>query len=247
MVQDPIPQPTLSIVFPAYNEEDNVEAAVEGVRRVLEPAGVEYEIIIVDDCSTDRTPALADELALKNTAVRVIHHERNYKLGRSIRTGFAAATKALVFYTDADLPIDFADIPRGIQALRDSGADAVIGYRLDRGGEPAYRVVYSFIYNRLVNILFGLRVRDVNFSYKLVKRELLKRLELTSEGSFIDAELLARIKAAGGTVAQLGVRYYARRAGESTLARPAVIAKIFKEMFHFWRTFWLRRRPGADN
>lgn len=233
-------KPSLSVFFPAYNEEENIRASVEGTRRVL--AGIDYEIIIIDDASTDKTGALADEFARIYPEVRVIHHERNYKLGRSMRDGFEAAAKDLVFYTDADLPIDFNDIPRGLSLITERDADAVIGYRIDRGDEPWYRSIYSFIYNTLVNCLFDLRVRDVNFSYKLIKRGVLQKFRLTSAGSFIDAELLARIKATGAKIVEMPVKYYPRTAGVSTLARPGIIIKILGEMASFWWGEW-RRRP----
>jgi glycosyltransferase involved in cell wall biosynthesis len=237
--------PSVSVVFPAFNEEDNVLPSVEGAAAALDALGADYEIIVVNDCSTDDTGKVADELARRSRRLTVIHHDRNYKLGRTLRDGFAAARKDLVFYTDCDLPIDFADIGRGYELIRAGEADAVIGFRLDRGGESWVRAAYSFTYNRLVRLLFGLRVKDVNFSYKLVKREVLGRFTLTSDGSFIDAELLARLKASRAAIKEIGVHYRARRAGRSTLARPRVIAKILWEMGAFWLTAWRRAKASG--
>jgi glycosyltransferase involved in cell wall biosynthesis len=237
---------SLSVVLPAFNEEENIRLSVVRCREALREHFADFEIIIVDDCSTDRTAALADELAAAYAEVRVIHHPRNRKLGGTLRTGFAAAAKDLVFYTDADLPIDFRDIPRGVELLSRDGVDAVLGYRLDRT-EGAWRALLSAGYNLLVNAVFGLGVRDVNFSFKLFPRTVVERLELQSEGSFIDAEMLARAKSAGVRWAELGVHYYPRRAGRSTLAGPAVIAKILREMRSFWWNVWRagRRAAGA--
>lgn len=231
----PPPRYSLSVVLPTYNEEANIEKCVSLARDTLLPEFPDLEIIIVDDGSTDRTAAIADALAARYAEVVVVHHDRNYKLGRTIRTGFARATKDLVFYTDADLPIDFADVRRGVELLARGEADVVIGYRLNRG-EPWLRLVYSFVYNLLVRLIFRLKVRDVNFSYKLFKRADLCSLELTSDGSFIDAEMLAQAAAAGLRIAEIGVRYTARQAGTSTLARPGIILKIIGEMFRFWIT-----------
>jgi glycosyltransferase involved in cell wall biosynthesis len=236
-------KPSITVVFPTFNEEANVVASVEGVRRALRDRHDDVEVVVVDDGSTDRTPALADGLAAAYADVKAVHHERNYKLGRTLRTGFAAATKDLLFYTDADLPIDFRDIHRGVELLLRDGADVVAGYRLERG-DSWRRGIYSVVYNRLVNALFGLGVKDVNFSYKLFTKEAFRKLKLTSEGSFIDAEMLARAKLAGMRVAQIGVHYFPRRAGRSTLASPGVILKILVEMSRFWWGVW-RRGGGA--
>jgi glycosyltransferase involved in cell wall biosynthesis len=233
-------KPSLSVIFPAFNEEANVAASVEGVRAVLCRHFDEFEIIVVDDGSTDRTRALAEELAARYPEVRVLRHDRNYKLGRTLRTGLAAATKELVFYTDADLPIDFREIPRGVELLLHNGVQVVTGYRLSRS-ERWWRTVYTVGYNALVDVVFGLRLRDVNFSYKLFQAEALRQLKLTSEGSFIDVEILARARRAGMIIDEIGVQYFPRRAGRSTLARPGVIVKIIREMAAFWWRVWL---PG---
>lgn len=239
-------QPSLSVIFPAFNEEANVAASVEGVRAVLRRHFDDFEIIVVDDGSTDRTPALADDLAARYPEVRVLHHDQNYKLGRTLRTGLAAATKELVFYTDADLPIDFHEIPRGVELLLRNGVQVVTGYRLTRS-ERWWRTVYTVVYNGLVDAVFGLRLRDVNFSYKLFSAEALRRLELTSEGSFIDVEILARARRAGMNIDEIGVHYSPRRAGRSTLARPGVIVKILQEMAAFWWRVWLPRNRAASS
>jgi len=233
-------KPTLSVIFPTFNEEANVAASVERAREVLRRHFDDFEIVIVDDGSSDRTPELADELAAQYAEVSVIHHDRNYKLGRTLRTGFEAAAKELVFYTDADLPIDFRDVPRGAELLVRDGADGVTGYRTDRG-DSWWRTVYSVVYNRLVNVVFGLGVRDVNFSFKLFTKKAIRDFNLTSEGSFIDAELLARAKLAGMRVVEMAVPYFPRRAGRSTLAKPGIILKILAEMSRFWWEEWRPR------
>ncbi len=235
--------PSLSVIFPTFNEEDNIVASVERARAVLSKHFDDYEIIIVDDGSSDGTPALADELTERYGKVRALRHDRNYTLGRTLRTGFAAATKDLLFYTDADLPIDFQDIPRGVELMRRTGADAVIGYRLERN-ERWHRTLYSGVYNRLVNALFALGVRDVNFSFKMFRNGALTVSALTSEGSFIDAEMLARARAAGAKIVEMGLHYFPRRAGRSTLARPGVILKILREMGRFWWQEWRGRPRG---
>jgi glycosyltransferase involved in cell wall biosynthesis len=233
-------KPSITVVFPTFDEEANVVASVEGVRRALRDRHGDVEVVIVDGGSTGRTPALADGPAAAYADVKTVHHDRNYKLGRTPRPGFAA-TKDLVLYTDADMPIDFRDIHRGVELLLRDGADVVAGYRLERG-DSWWRGIYSAVYNRPVNAVFGLGVKDVNSPYKLFTKGAFLKLAPTSEGSFIDAEILARAKIAAMRVAQIGVHYFPRRAGRSTLASPGVILKILAEMGRFWWRVW---RPGG--
>ncbi len=223
---------TISVVLPAYNEEGNIETAISQALAVLPSCARDWEVIVVDDCSRDRTGELAAAYARRDFHVRVITNGRNLGLGGSMRAGFEASGGALVFYTDSDLPIDMADLPRAIPLTEEY--DLVAGYRLNRD-EGLRRALYSWAYNRLVRVMFHLPVRDVNFSFKLIKREVLERIELRSVGSFIDAELLAETVAAGFRIGELGVRYRPRVWGTSTLASPRVIRGILVEMMAYRR------------
>jgi glycosyltransferase involved in cell wall biosynthesis len=226
--------PTISIVFPMYNEEAYIHRAVRAARAVLAELSPDHEIIIVDDCSTDRTPPLADELAAADPRVKVVHNAANRKLGGTLRAGYAVATKDLVLYTDTDLPFDLQELPRAVRLLEYQEADVLSAYRFDRTSEGFIRTVYSFFYNTLIRVLFGLGVKDVNFSFKLFRRSLLQKFELKSEGSLIDVEFLVRAKKAGATIIQIGVDYFPRSRGISTLSSPAVIVKILKELAELW-------------
>lgn len=227
--------PSVSVVFPMYNEEAYVARAVAAAREVLEAHFEDWQIVIVDDASTDGTGALADRLAAADARVLAIHCPVNRRLGGALRTGYAAATKDLVFYTDADLPIDLRELPRAVRLLGYQEADVVAGYRFDRTSEGLLRAVYTFCYNHLVRALFGLRVRDVNFAFKLFRRSVLQRFPLTSEGSFIDAEFLLRARKAGCPIIQIGLDYFPRTRGTSTLASVGVILEILGEMARRWR------------
>ena len=236
--------PSFTFFFPAWNEEAIIErtvaAAHEAGRALLEGDEVEdYEILVVDDCSTDRTGAILDELAAADPRVRVVHHDRNRKLGGALKTGFAAAEGSVVLYTDADLPFDLLDVVKAMRLLRLYEADIVSAYRHDRTGEGLRRIVYSYAYNTMINTLFKLRLRDVNFAFKLVRRDVLRSTPLQSEGSFIDVELLCRAKAAGATVIQFGVDYFPRTRGVSTLSSFGVIRTILTEL----RTLYPELRP----
>lgn len=218
-----------------YNEEAYARRVVSEACGVLEEMGSDYEIIMVDDASTDATGALADELARTNPRIRVVHNLVNRRLGGALRAGYAAAGKELIFYTDADLPADLCELSRAIHLLDLQQADVLAGYRFDRTGEGVRRAFLARSYNALLRVLFGLRIRDVNFAFKLFRRRLLDRVTLRSEGSFIDAEFLLRARRAGAVIIQMGLDYFPRSSGTSKLSGPAVIVGILREMFGFWR------------
>jgi glycosyltransferase involved in cell wall biosynthesis len=226
----------LSVFYPMWNEQDYIERALRFGKRACEglvESGdiADYELIIVDDKSTDRTPEIADAMAAADPHIRVIHHDRNRKLGGSMKTGFAAATGDLVLYTDADLPFDMDELPRAVRLLRDYEVDIISAYRFDRTGEGSLRAIYTFVYNGLIKALFGVKVRDINFAFKLCRRRIFDHVELKSEGSFIDAELIIRSTRMGYEIMQMGVDYFPRTRGTSTLSSPGVILKILKEMW----------------
>jgi len=226
----------LTIFFPMWNEEDYIYATVDAAREVcgqmLADGEIgDYELLIVDDASTDATGPMADELAADDARVRVVHHATNRQLGGCIKTGFAAARGDLVLYTDADLPCDLAELRKACRLQRYYRADIVSAYRHDRTGEGPRRVVYSWLYNWLVTLVFDVHIRDVNFAFKLCQRSIFEKLELASEGSFIDAELLIRAQGLGFRIIQFGVDYFPRSVGVSTLSSGAVIKNILREMW----------------
>ncbi|MGZ4762174.1 MAG: glycosyltransferase family 2 protein [Ilumatobacteraceae bacterium] len=230
----------LSVFFPMWNEEAYIDRAVEAAttecRQLLARNEIlDYELIIVDDASTDHTAKLADEMAAADSHVKVVHHPVNRKLGGSIKTGFATATGDLVLYSDADLPFDMTQVSRAIHLMRYYEADVVSAFRFDRTGEGSLRTVYTFFYNFLIRRLFGVRMRDINFAFKLCRRSIFDHISLSSEGSFIDAELIIRAKKLGFNVIQFGVDYFPRTRGVSTLASISVIRKILREMVQLRR------------
>ena len=227
-------EPSISLVFPMYNEEAYIDRAVRAAKMALGGITEDYEIVIVNDASTDRTGTLADEMAARDQQIKVLHNPSNLRLGGTLRRGFAAATKNLVLYTDADLPFDLQEMGRAVRLLEYQQADVLSAYRFDRTAEGVVRTVYSFLYNALIRVLFGLRIKDINFSFKLFRRSLLDRMALKSDGSLIDAEFLIRARKAGASIIQIGVDYFPRSRGVSTLASPSVILKILREMFRFW-------------
>jgi glycosyltransferase involved in cell wall biosynthesis len=208
---------------------------------VLETLSSDWEIIVVDDASTDRTRELALALGRADPRVRCISHETNLKLGGAMKTGFAASTKDVVIYSDIDLPFDLQEIGRALHLMEYLEADLIAAFRFDRTSEGPRRIAYSFVYNLLIRSLFDVHVKDVNFSFKVVHRRVLEALELKSEGSFIDAELVVKALKKGFRVFQMGVDYFPRTRGVSTLASPRVIATMLKELAMLFRD---ARAPG---
>jgi len=227
-------RPSVSLVIPMFNEEENIEHAIACAVEALQESSDDWELIIVDDASTDASAGIVERLAGREPRIRLLRHRANQKLGATLRTGYAAVTKSLVVYMDADLPFDPHVIGRAIQALRVTRADMIAGYRLDRTAEGFRRTLYSYFYNTLIGLLFGWPHRDINFSFKLMRREVLQAVELRSEGSLIDAELIVKAKNLGFVIQQLGLDYFPRTRGLSTLSSPAVIGKILRELIRLY-------------
>jgi glycosyltransferase involved in cell wall biosynthesis len=227
--------PSISLFFPAWNEEDYVERAVVRALEVLQRLSDDFEIIIVNDASTDRTQEIAEELARKHRQIRVINHPTNLKLGGAMRTGLSASTKDIVVYTDIDLPWDLNELERALHLMSYLEADMICAFRFDRTSEGPKRILYSFVYNTLIRNLFDVQVKDVNFSFKVIHRRVLEAIELKSQGSFIDAELVVKAIRRGFRVFQMGVDYFPRTRGVSTLASPQVIGKMLRELVSLYR------------
>jgi len=233
-----MPQPhfgLLTVFFPMWNEEEYLDRALGAAREACETLlaqseVADYELLVIDDASTDATGRMADERAAADPRVRAVHHPTNRKLGGALKTGFAEAKGDLILYTDADLPFDMDELATACRVMRHYEADIVSAWRFDRTGEGYVRTVYSALYNLLVRLLFGVKIRDVNFAFKLCRRQVLDAIELKSEGSFIDAELVIRAMRNGFKVVQFGVDYFPRTRGVSTLSSPKVIVKILDEM-----------------
>ena len=228
----------LSFVYPVYNEIENLPRLLPETQRIADGIASDYEVVLVDDGSVDGSAALMDDLAVSHPQARPVHHGRNRGLGAAIRTGLASATKDLVLYMDSDFPVSVEDA-RAALGLFGDDTDVLIGYRLGRAEGPR-RELMSWTYNRLIRWTFGLRVRDVNFAFKLIRRSLLEQMRLRSEGSFIDAELLLEAARLGARIREVGIQYHSRTAGVSTAAGYRVVFRIFGEMWRYWR----RRRSG---
>jgi len=224
---------SLSIVLPMYNEEFCVKDTIAKMVIVANEATKDFEIIIVDDASTDTCGLIADEISKGDSRIKVKHLGSNRKLGGALKAGFAAAQKEYILYSDIDQPFDFTEIKKAVVLITEEKADLVAAYRINRFIEGVRRYIYSVCYNFLIKIIFGIKIKDVNFSFKLIRRDLIKQLNLFSEGSFICAEMIVKCRRRKAKIMQFGTLYYPRRSGKSRLSSLNVIFKILKEAFLF--------------
>ena len=232
----------LSFFFPALNEEDNVAPIVAEALSVLPRFADDLEITVVDDGSSDRTGAIADELARSDPRVRVIHHGSRRGYGGAVRSGLVAATKPWVFFTDGDRQFALEDL--ALLIAESNGADAVVGFRKKRA-DPARRLFVAWVYNGLIRVLFGGGWRDVDCAFKLFRREVFVRVPLErvrSNGAFFSPELLITLRRAGVRVRQVGVRHFPRTAHEPKGASPRVILRAIRDLVRLRARLWVH--PG---
>jgi len=222
---------SISVFFPCYNEQDNVTPAVELALAVLERVSADFEVIIVDDGSSDATGQIADTMATKDSRIKVVHHHTNLGYGAALQSGFKAAAKKLVFYTDGDGQFDITELPPLLPLAQQY--DIVSCYRLNRQ-DNLIRKINGWGWTKLVCLLFGMKIRDIDCAFKLYKREIFDNINLVSAGALIDAEILARAVRKGYTVTQRPVHHYPRRAGKQTGANLKVILRAFRELFKLW-------------
>ena len=220
-------KPSISAFFPCYNEVEAIENLVDKSILILDDISNDFEIILVDDGSTDGTCELIDELAAKYPSVKAVHHTQNKGYGAALQSGFMAAKKQLVFYTDGDSQFDIAELPE-IMPLIDK-YDIVSCYRLNRK-DGRLRKLNAWAWGKLVCFLFKMKIRDIDCAFKLYRRDIFNHITMQSTGALIDAEILARALRAGYTIKQTGVNHYPRMAGSSTGANPAVILRAFREL-----------------
>ncbi len=222
----------LTVFFPCYNEEANVERTTEKALAACRDLTNDFEIIIVDDGSKDRTAKLADDLAAKYPEVRAVHNNPNLGYGGALQRGFREATKDWVFYTDGDGQFDFGEIKKLLPLLENH--DIVSAYRMNRK-DSLMRKLNAFCWGTLVNLVFGLNIRDIDCAFKIFPRSLFDHIQMRSMGALIDTEILAQSKYLGYKIGQLGVNHYARTAGEQSGANLKVIARAFLELFRLRR------------
>lgn len=231
---DSLPRlPSLSVFFPAYNDGGTIGSMVLSALTTLPLLTDDFEVIVVNDGSSDYTAAIVDELARQYPRVRVIHHAANKGYGGALRSGFAAATKEWVFYTDGDAQYD----PRELLALaaaRGPDTDVVNGYKIARR-DPLHRVLIGAIFRRAARVLYGLRIRDVNCDFRLIRRSLVEQVALHADSGAICVEMVRKLQDAGAEFAEAPVHHYPRVYGRSQIFGLRRMMRILWELARLWR------------
>jgi len=224
--------PRVSLFFPVYRDEATVERVARKALRVLEELSSEHEVIIVDDGSPDRAGEIADRIAVAHPGVRVIHHERNLGYGQALRTGFAAARFEWICFTDGDDEYEVDDL-RKLLRLRDY-YDLVITFRYAKryGG---WRIFVSFVYNKVLRLVFETRYRDVSSGLKLVRKSVVEELELVSTSPFIGAEITIKTMLKGFRVGEVGIQTFPRRFGRGSSTSPRNVLATLRDMLRVYR------------
>ncbi len=234
---------SISIFFPAYNEAANI---AESVAKAIEAAGKvadDYEVIVVNDGSRDNTIEVVSQITQANPKVRLLTHEKNQGYGGALMTGFANSQKEWVFFTDADLQFDLNELILLVECAEKS--DVVLGYRIKRS-DPFMRLMNAKGWSFLNRLLFGLKVKDIDCAFKLIRNDVLKNVlpqMISVRGAMISAELLIRLQQAGHKFIEVGVNHYPRKAGSATGAKPKVIVRAFREMLAVYRAM---RKTGSS-
>ena len=234
------PRPSISAFFPCYNDESTIAGLVRETDAQLRCATDDYEIIVVNDGSRDGSARVLAALVSEVPRLRVVTHEVNRGYGGALRSGFAAATKDLVFYTDGDGQYDVGEIPIMLALLVDD-TDFVNGMKMSRS-DPAYRVFVGNLHKFLTRWAFWLPIDDVDCDYRLIRRSVLARLELRSNSGSICVELVKCAQRAGARFRQVSVRHYSREFGSSQFFRPGRILRTYFDLALTWVELMVLRR-----
>ena len=232
----------ISVFLPSHNEEANVERVVRGFLTELPRVADQYEVVVVDDGSTDRTGPIADALAREDPHVKVVHHETNRGYGGAVISGIRAATQPYVLLADGDGQFD----PKEVETLAAYAPeyDVVAGRRIRRA-DSLMRRINGKAWTVLMRIMLGIGISDIDCGFKLFKREFLDGMELRARGAMISTELMARVGGRGARIKEVGVHHLPRLAGEQSGANFRVIARAFKELFTLYGELRAERNRGV--
>ena len=224
---------SLSVFFPAYNDAPSLPGLIANTFVVLREHVADYEVIVINDGSYDDTGAVLEGLRKQYAPyLRVITHEQNRGYGGALRSGFEAAAKEFVFYTDGDGQYDVKELPRLLELVT-PGIGLVNGYKLERH-DPAHRVWIGNVYNFCARLLFRIRIRDIDCDYRLIRCSLLRKIHLTSTSGTICVELVRKLEISGCGVAEVSVHHYERAHGRSQFFRIRSLARTFVELLRLW-------------
>ena len=237
---------SISVFLPVFNEGENIEKSVLSIKKYLEKRFGEFEILVISDGSTDNTNRIVEGLSKKDKRIKLFTRKKRLGYGAGLRAGFAHSTKDLIFYTDGDIQFNIKDMDKLLPFL--DKYDIVSAWRIKRR-DPWMRVFVADVYNFLVRILFGLKIRDIDSSFKLYKKEVFNKMKLVTNTGLTDAEVLIKAQKQGFKIGQIGVKHYPRLHGQTlfevgvrnkffAFVRPKVIVDILREM----KTLWLDLR-----
>lgn len=230
---------SITAVFPAYNDGGTIASMVAAASIALRQVTNDYEIVVVDDGSSDYTSTMLKETVARYTELRVITHPLNQGYGAALRTGFSAATKDLVFYTDGDSQYNPLELVNLVDALRE-GVDVVNGYKLTRN-DSWMRVAIGRAYHYFVKFLFGIRIRDVDCDFRLIPRNILEEIELKSNSGAICLELVKKIQDSGYVFAEVPVNHYSRKYGISQFFVPWRIIRTLRQLADLYWMLVIRK------
>ena len=242
------PTPSLSIFFPAYNDAGTIASLALVAHMTARELTDDYEVIVVEDGSPDHTGALVDEMARHFPWLRVVHHAKNRGYGGALRTGFETASKELVFYTDGDAQYD----PRELQTLWRAFSpevDFVNGYKISRN-DPLHRIVIGRVYHWFVKLAFGLRMRDVDCDFRLMRRSVFEKVRLTRSSGVICVELMKKVQDHGYRIAEVPVHHFHRSYGKSQFFNFPRVARTLVDLTRLWFELSVRRlhlSPGTEH
>ena len=230
---------SLSVFFPAYNDAPSLPRLLEKTFATLGQYASDYEVIVVNDGSQDKTGEVLEQLAKQYAPdLRIVTHEQNRGYGGALRSGFAAARKDFVFYTDGDSQYDVTELPLLLERMGPK-TGLVNGYKLERH-DPAHRIWIGSLYNFCARLLFRIRIRDIDCDYRLIRRELLDKIHLTSTSGTICVELVRKLELSGWQVEEVGVHHYERLYGRSQFFRVPALASTFVQLIRLWVRLALR-------
>lgn len=223
---------SVSAFFPCYNDEATIGTVARAALAAIDRVGADGEVIVVNDGSSDDSARVLDELAQSEPRVRVITHDENRGYGGALISGFHAATREWVFYTDGDGQFDPAELEVLVEQAGD-GVDVVQGYKIDRADNLARRFI-GRAYHRVASVAFGLQIRDTDCDFRLMRRDVLARIELTRTTGVICVELVRKLQDAGAQFVEVGVHHYPRRHGRSEFFRPVRVFRTLIDMARLW-------------
>lgn len=238
----PVRSQSLSVILPAYNEEAVIEKTLIKVYTALSTWLDNFEIIVVNDGSRDRTAERVEAFTMHDARIRLINHTENQGYGATLVTGFRAVQHELIFFMDADGQFDIYDLERFFPLIE--RYDAIFGYR-DPRCDPWIRKLNAWGWKQLVRLFFGIRVRDIDCAFKLYRAKFFQILDLETRGAMINTEMLYKFKRAGYSYTEVGVRHLPRTGGHATGAKPSVIMRALRELIYYARKWHREERAEA--